>query len=438
MKIGKLVLLAGAALGLGGVAMAAEPTTIDRDEVRAVVAEMLADAETRSSLLQGGASAGHDGKFFIASNDGNFRLNLGGQIQFRYIINFSDEDNALTEDEFDTGFQTRRTKLDFTGHVINPNWTYRVLTNFDRANGNAFLEDAFVEYRFASGMRARWGQFKLPLLREELVSSSRQLAVERSVTNAAFTQGRSQGIMFTWDGGEEADWRLQLAFSDGLNSANTDINVQQVGAAPTFAVMGEADYAFTGRFEYKWAGDWDQLDDFTSPQGSPFAALLGLAAHYQMSPNTNRPTDVDRETFEYTADLSFEGDGWNAFLAFIGRHDELDALAGESDNDDFGGVAQIGWRFAPDTEIFARWDGIFADDDRTGLEEDTFHFATVGLNQYYAGHAAKATVDVIWALSETEDLVGLPFGFFPNTAQGLNGSTETGEVSVRLQFQLLF
>ncbi|HYE01658.1 MAG TPA: porin, partial [Phycisphaerales bacterium] len=162
MKIGKLVLLAGAALGLGGVAMAAEPTTIDRDEVRAVVAEMLADAETRSSLLQGGASAGHDGKFFIASNDGNFRLNLGGQIQFRYIINFSDEDNALTEDEFDTGFQTRRTKLDFTGHVINPNWTYRVLTNFDRANGNAFLEDAFVEYRFASGMRARWGQFKLP------------------------------------------------------------------------------------------------------------------------------------------------------------------------------------------------------------------------------------------------------------------------------------
>ena len=55
--------LCAGVLALGGTA-AAEPWS-ESDEVRAVVAEMLADAEGRSSLLQSGGTAGHDGGFFI-------------------------------------------------------------------------------------------------------------------------------------------------------------------------------------------------------------------------------------------------------------------------------------------------------------------------------------------------------------------------------------
>src|SRR5690606_4812353 len=122
----------------------------------------------RSSLLAGG-SGGHDGNFYLADDAGNFRLNVSGQIQFRYVIGFRDEDNA--DDDFTTGFQTRRTKLEFSGHVVNPNWTYKVVGAFDRDGGSFNLEDAYVGYNFGNGWRVKMGQFKAPFLREELVSS---------------------------------------------------------------------------------------------------------------------------------------------------------------------------------------------------------------------------------------------------------------------------
>lgn len=431
-----LFLWAGAAVGLSGVAFAAEPTTaVSNDEVRAIVAEMMADAQGRSSLLQGGATAGHDGRFFIASPDGSFRLNVGGQIQFRYLINIDDEDDATEgqEDDFDLGFQTRRTKLDFTGNVINKDWTFRVLSNFDRDGGGAGLEEAWVQYNFGNGWKARWGQFKLPLLREELVSSSRQLAVERSVLNEAFTQDRSQGIEFAY---EQEDWNLKLAFSDGLDSENTDFTDQSLRSNIGFRPMGEADYAFTGRFEYKFAGTWSRFADFTSRQGDDFAALVGVAGHFQQGPNTSVATDIDRQTFQFTGDVSLEGDGWNAFAAFIGRYENFNVAGGDDfEPFDWGFVIQGGYRFAPETELFARFDAIVVDDDERGTDEDFFPFITVGVNQYYAGHAAKASVDLLWALEATDELGGTGFN---STGLGLSGSTEDNEFVIRLQFQLLF
>ena len=94
----KLVMLAGVALCMGTSAFAQQSNT---DEIRSVVAEMLADAETRSSLLSAG-DAGHDGRFFIAGD--GFRLNVGGHIQFRYIANFRDDRPG--QDDFESGFQT--------------------------------------------------------------------------------------------------------------------------------------------------------------------------------------------------------------------------------------------------------------------------------------------------------------------------------------------
>ncbi len=427
-----LVLLAGAALSLSGV-NAAQAQTASSDEVRAVVAEMLNDAETRSSLLAGG-DAGHDGKFFIAGD--GFRLNIGGQLQFRYVANFRDEDSSSDNDDYEGGFQTRRSKLDFNG-TINKDWFYRVLFNFDRGDGGgAGLQEAFAGYRFANGVKARWGQFKLPLLREELVSSSRQLAAERSLTNEAFTQDRSQGIELSY---ETEAWRGMFAFSDGLDSENTDFTTGQSGpSGSTFQISGEADYAFTGRFEYMASGNWRQFDDFTAEKGGDFGCLLGVAAHWQQSPNSNAATDTDTQTFEFTFDVSLEGDSWNAYGAYIGRYNDSSTLGGgDTDGYDSGFIIQGGWRFAENTEVFARWDAILPDDGNAPFTDtDWFNFLTVGLNQYYAGHAAKATLDLVYSLDDTSALVSA--GVLPDTGVGLLGSDQEGEVVIRLQFQLLF
>ena len=421
----RLVLLTGAALSLGAASVAQAGQS--NDDVRAIVSEMMSDAETRSSLLAGG-DAGHDGKFFIAGD--GFRLNVGGQIQFRYLLNFRDDDVAPADD-FSNGFQARRTKIDFNG-TINKDWDFRVLGAFSREGGEFGLEEAWGRYNFANGVKFRWGQFKLPMLREELVSSSKQLAVERSLTNEVFTQDRSQGVELS---AQYEGWRWAVAFSDGLDSENTDFNDSGASSIP-FRTAGEAEYAFTGRVEFLFNGKWDMFEDFTAAKGQDFGFMLGGAAHWQQSTQTPNPTDTDFNTFQFTVDASLEGDSWNLYGAFIYRIQDPTSSGSGDDVNDFGAVVQGGWRFAENTEVFARWDAIFADNDRFGGGEDNFHFITVGFNQYYAGHAAKASIDAVWSLNDTSNLVST--GALSDTGVGLLGDTNEGEVAVRLQMQLLF
>lgn len=427
-----LVMLAGAALTMGGAAIAEQAAwSANVDEVRALVAEMMSDAQTRSSLLQSGATAGHDGKFFLASPDGNFRLNVSGQMQFRYYASFLDDDTPGVDD-FEPGFEMRRTKLTFAGNIFDPNMFYEVTGAFSRNNGDFGLENAFFGYDWDSGFSARAGQFKLPFLREELVSSKYQLAIDRSVVNEEFNQDFSQGIELSY----KKDWfGGYFSFSDGFGSRNTNFQADP------------ADIALTARAEILMAGDWNQFKDFTSQRGSEFAAMLGAAVHYEMAP------DVDgnpRPWFlPYTLDISVEGDGWNVFGAFVGQHSDND-LPGAAgvDADDFGFVVQGGFYFTDDMELFARYDLIIPDDDR--VADDNFNTITAGVNYYIHGHAAKLTVDVayyidattnsdlgnIGAVSSNNAVNGPATG--GNTGIGMLASGEEGQFTIRGQFQLLF
>jgi Phosphate-selective porin O and P len=426
MKIQGLLLLAGAALSLGGQAALAQQSS---DEVRAVVAEMLSDAETRTSLLNAG-DAGHDGKFFIAGN--GFRLNVGGQIQFRYTLNFRDDDAAGVNDDFDANFQTRRTRL-ITDGKINEDWDFRVQGEFNKSGGNFGLQDAFVRYNAPNGIQLKWGQFKLPLLREEGVSDSYLLAAERSIVNEVFSQKWSQGVEVAY---EAEEWRAAIAFSDGLNSLNTDIGANQPTGLFTFRNSGAGDYAITARGEFLFAGSFAQFKDHTSPKGADYGALLGAAIHWQESKNTNNPIDIDRDLLQYTVDLSVKGDSWALFGAFVGRYMEDRNFSSKQKYNDFGGVVQGSWRFAEDTEVFARWDALFLDSDWIAGGDDNFNFITAGFNHYFAGHAAKFTVDVVYSVDETNNLQSI--GALPDTGVGILGQSETGEVALRGQFQLLF
>jgi len=391
--------------------LAGTHSTPSNDEIRALVSEMMADASSRSSLLQSGGNAGHDGQFFLADTDGNFRLNIDGQVQFRYTANFGDS-NAADGDDFTGGFQTARTKLGFSGNVIDKNIFYRVQGAFGHNGGNFTLEDAYVGYKFGNGFTMIWGQMKAPFLREELVSSSRQLAADRSLTNEVFNQGRSQGIQLAY---KAEDWRMQVAITDGFNSASTDFNQDPhfFGAGPSaVATGGESDFAITGRAEFKLAGDWKQFKDFTSKPGSDYAMMIGVAAHYQTSDSYVNGAfgfgGPESSFTAYTIDFSVEGDGWNFFAAIMGSSTDFEEFTDfnldgdpDSDFDDFGIVVQAGM-FIPDTdwEVFVRWDGIFADDSERGGEEE-FNTLTFGVNWYWSGHAAKFTLDAQIFLDES-------------------------------------
>lgn len=421
----KLVMLAGAAMGISSVAAADQSSwsSANADEVRALVAEMMNDAQTRSSLLQSGNTAGHDGKFFLGSADGNFKLNVGGQIQFRYIANFRDDSEAVVGEDEDTtlGFQARRTKLWFNGHIFDPNLYYNITGAFDRQGGNFRAEDVFVGYKFDNGLDLRWGQFKAPFTREEMVSSTRQLAVERSNLNSIFTLQRVQGVQVMYTAEQ---FRAYGMFSDGSElfpasgSANSDFN------------NDPSDFALTGRVEFLASGDWKQFDQFTSWRGSSNALMIGGALHWQDASREflNGVQRPNNELFAYTLDVSWMADGWNLYGAFVGSSVDVD---GGPTVDNYGFLIQGGVFVSDDWELFARWDMVFGDDDI--FANDEYTEITLGANYYIHKHAAKFTIDLVWALDET---AGAPAN--TSTGRGMLDSGEEDQFAIRAQFQLVF
>jgi len=76
---------------------------------------------------------------------------------------------------------------------------------------------------------------------------------------------------------------------------------------------------------------------------------------------------------------------------------------------------------------------VLPDDDR-GAGVDPFSTLTGGWNHYFAGHAAKFTLDAQYAFDAITDTAAVP----TDTETGLLGDSDAGEIIVRAQFQLLF
>ncbi|MBI1190320.1 MAG: hypothetical protein GC200_06525 [Tepidisphaera sp.] len=396
-----LVMVAGASVAMGQ----------SLDLSRAYEAELRADAVARESLL-GESSCGYDDGKFTISDGGNNTLRLGGVIQTRWEANF--RQGAGSPDNFTNGFSLRRARLDATGTIFDKRLSYDVRIESSRTNGNFSPLEVFGRYALSEEWYVRAGQFKVPLNREEVLSTTMQLAIERSVVDAVFAESYSQGAEVGYQG---QDARAFLAVGDGLKTTTSD-----------YTSAAEADYAVTGRAEFKWAGKgWKWANDFTSFRGSEYAAMAGLAGHWQAGGDTGGTANID--FFQGEADVQVEGDGWNFFAAGIWRSSRRPGLG---TRDDFGAIVQGGVFVSDQAEIFARWDGVFPDD----ANGDAFNTLTAGVNYYVSPHSQA--VKLTWE-----------FGYFFNsttantlvkesTQAGLLTSTEPGEWMLQGQVQVMF
>ncbi|HJO15781.1 MAG TPA: hypothetical protein QF800_02720, partial [Phycisphaerales bacterium] len=61
------------------------------EQIKGLVQDVLADADTRASLQGSGATSGYDKGFFIASQDGNFKLTMNMNMQFRFLWDHRDD-----------------------------------------------------------------------------------------------------------------------------------------------------------------------------------------------------------------------------------------------------------------------------------------------------------------------------------------------------------
>ncbi len=402
------------------------------EEVKGLVREVLADADTRASLMADGMTAGYNKGFFLASEDGNNLLKVSGQVQFRYIFNSRDSQVAAQDnDEF--GFQLRRVKLFFKGHLGSPRIVYSVGLQAHRNTQNIDLDHAYFGIKIADNMTLFAGEDKAPFLREETTSSKKQLTVERSLMNELFTAGRIQGIWLKVEANDYA--KITLTVNDGVNSG-------EVGTTADFQ-NDATDIAFGARIDLRLAGQWEQMKDFSAWSGEEQAVFIGAAIHHEVvetgdgQANTPLPTTsgfnstgtaiaVDEFT-AWTIDGSIESEGVGIYAAVTGVH--FNALGGVNDVDAFGLVVQGSMMIIPDKlEPFIRWEHI---------DPDTSHdvnLVTVGANYYLNKHNAKFTTDLVWALNSLTNVGGSSgLGLLADTA-----ANNRNQIVLRTQFQLLF
>lgn len=392
------------------------------DEIRSLVHDVIADADLRANLSQNGMTAGWDKGFFLSSADGNFMLKLSGQIQSRYVYN--NQDNSPDDDDR-AGFEMRRTKLNFKGNVIDPSIIYAIQLSASSNGGGLSVTTASIAKDFGNGWILRGGQFKPPFLREELISSSRQLAADRSLVNEVFNQDRAQGVELAYS---NEHFKAAFMFHDGFNSDNTQ------------ALDELTEFAFTARAEHLVAGNWGQFNDFTSFNGEEFALLIGAAIHVEADEyGTGDGVFVDADadgiddtlndgevqTTAFTLDASAKFGGANAFAAFIYRN--LDSRS--SDIDQYAFVVQGGVFVTDDWEAFARYE--WSDFDTAGTSD--LSVITIGVNRYFSSHSLKWTTDIGFGINEVSSA-------FSSDGTGWRTDTagEDSQMVIRSQMQLLF
>ena len=443
-------------------------------EIRGIVQDVLADADTRTSFQNSGAMAGWNKGFFLASPDGNFRLNVGGLMQVRYTLNkangytqaqgpngaqpaggIGQPQNIQTGAEYLYGFDMGNTYLDFSGHVVDPSWQFHLRGNFagssTNGNGNGMntLSFASVTKDFGDGLGVTVGQFRGPWLRETLVDDGDQLGMDRSLMNAYFTQGFDQGIQLNW---ESEAMRANVFYGDGvLQGVNiTGQQGSRFGGGTQNSPWNATNtsYAFAGRFEYKISGDWAIFDDFTSFKDEEGGMMVGVAGTYERGNQNADNSGVGGANFNgttaygLTGDFSWEMGGANLFASFVW----LGATGGQTTTSHPWGLnVQGGYFVTEDIEIFGRYEYINYDLENPALPDtDKFNGITLGANYFMTSNVKFTAEFGINLKSFGSDNLNEGFRKDLSTSQVEIGGVmqkqkaETDQWALRAQMQLMF
>ena len=423
------------ALGLSAVAQAAEPTTaelqrqiselkaqmqqgdknaaVSRD-VDATVESVLRDANDRSKLLAvEGITGGHNGdNFVLQSADGNYKLMPMFQLQIRHVTNYIADGVKNGDGEVQDGFEIRRMKIEFAGNAISPDLKYNFRWATERSGGSLVLENAYVQYKFADDLAFRIGQYKDAVHHEELVSSKRQLAVDRSLLNELMGGGATdyvQGVSLIWD--NNSDIRAEVGYHDGANSDNTNF---QNGSGVPLLGTAETDFGISGRVEWAVNGGFKGYDQFTSFGRKEDALVLGAGVDWTQAGST--------DVYFHTVDAQWNAGPLAIYGAYVAQY-----VRGDDDTYNWGGLGQVGYLLNDQWEVFGRVDYTKFDSAVLAGQDDFLEF-TGGVNYYLKGHNAKVTVDLTWLPNGSPaDLPGI----------GVLGGNDEDQFVIRGQFQLL-
>ncbi len=332
-------------------------------EIRGIVTDVLADADTRSSFQGSNATSGYDNGFFISSADGNFRLNVGFLGQYMWVIADNDDDLATV-----SGFQINDMVVSFSGHVVDSTWTYYTeLVNTAYANYQP-LDGSYTGFRqvtmtkdFGNGFSVTGGNFRAPFLRSSLLGDASQLGIGYGEVDDTYSAGYRLGASVNW---QNDKFSVTYAF------VNDDAGT---GTNPGDSFV---------RGEYLAAGSWAQFDKDVSFRGESFGLLVGGAYSY------NTGTGGADGTSNWTVDVTAMFGGFSAGVEYV-----------DADDNGYGLEVFADYMFSDNMDVFVVWDD-FGDGSASEDENDM----EVGTNWYFNGTATRWTNEIAFPVESGDTL----------------------------------
>jgi hypothetical protein len=412
------------------------------EQIRGLVQDVLADADTRASLQGNGATSGYDNGFFIASPDGNFKLTMNANMQFRFTWDNRDDAAGMPTGQVNPseedlwGFSNTRTALIFKGHAFDPSVTYFVQSMWG-ANYATSLSDAWIGKSLEGGWSVKAGKFRMPFMRETLIGYNQQLAVDRSLMQYYLGIGRSQGLQAQYKGD---NIRLTAA---ALEAFQTIGGIGGIG--PTSTTTDSI--GFAARLDYLMQGSWGDVANYTAFSPSETSILLGTAIAYA---TLDQGLDAlggsgQQHDLRWTADatVNFDGGSLAAAVVMADLDEDPNIAAGYTTRERdtvWGFNLQGGFFLADDVQAFARYE--WADSMYAG--SDDLSVLQAGVNVYWYGQKVKWTTDIGYSFNELPSeyfyLVQAP-GAVGNGGTNLTGWTPDagdGQWLIRSQLQLCF
>ena len=431
-------------------------------EIRELVNDVLADSETRSSLQGAPLTAGWNNGFFIGSADGNFTMEISGEIQSRFAFNNQSSANRVPTNDVPSslyGFQVRRAKIGFDGNILDPSWTYKIRMGFNQVlpvsqtdssvqttANNFVLEQAYIRKDFGNGFSMTTGQWKSDFVYEEYVSATNQQFVDRTLINQYFNTKWIQGVELKY---QTADLSASINYNDG--GANRNVGIVSLNNDSG----NHVEWATSGRVQLKLAGEWKQFREMMSFRGSDDGMQIGAAYNWQRGGSNNQLNgdyvgNSNGVNISYTADFNARFSGASLFAAFLGNS-FYSRPDGAAPVNSYGIVVQGGFFVSDDVELAARWEWLNVTGGTTdinaalipgsssAINAQQFSIYTVGANYYISKNEIKLNGDVGYVFG------GILFqnGLYnqPVTASDYRPdqtSGSTGQVVLRIQLQLVF
>lgn len=412
------------------------------EEVKSLIHEVLADAETRTSMIDTVFLGGHQGSnFMLRSEDGGYLLKIAGMVQFRYMLSTSDDAatgtppaNPLTDlDDTRAGFEMRRARIIAKGHIIDPSWQYLVLLQVNRGTGDLELLDSWVKKQLDENWSIIAGQRKIPVWREWQTVAAVQSFVERSLLTAQFAGSYTQGIEVHY---VTDPVRAMVSLGDGASNTNAAWETEDVEG-----------FSLAGRVEFMLAGDWKHYQQcWQAWPDDGDLAVIGAGFLWQQGefgttytpppPPGSLASGDEPQRLTWSVDYATEMFGVSLYAAVIGNHlTEMDTVG---DLNQYGVLLQAGFFVNDDWEVVGRYE--WGDLDVPTV--DDLSILTIGATRYFKRHELKITTDVGYsfgALNTFTDANGNRFGWASDaTGWRSDAPGSDGQIVFRTKLQLMF